>query len=136
MTTSDVQIVRNLRNALAQAVQECDAEIVAVRTRYQSRIESIERAIATFEGTSRLNAEDRRPDVAALSVGDDRLESVRQYMNAHGSARQADLAKALNINSGSVSVALRRLQLEGFVQPLSKDNGSTRWERVRVPVAA
>lgn len=122
----------NLRAALADLDQD-----------YAVKRRSIMEAIRAMGGD--VSAENvipyaRGPEdspPAKLSVGDDRLEAVRRCVYAHsGGIRQADIAHQTGINSGSVSVALRRLRDAQLVEPHGKVEGSTFWTPAKVPALA
>jgi hypothetical protein len=90
-------------------------------------VPSVDGAVAT----STEPAADKPPEVhRSISAG--RLNLVRDYFEHHEQARQADITKDLNLNSGAVSVALKLLRDEGVVKPGTQENGSRVWERVRV----
>lgn len=61
-------------------------------------------------------------------VSQAKLAAVRQYLQAHGKARQVDIAKDLEENTGSVSLALRALASEGVALDTGTvDNKSKVW---------
>lgn len=68
------------------------------------------------------------PAQRGSGVGADKLEAVREYVQLHGRVRQSDIARELELNSGTVSTALHALQLEGVVEPGRKENRSRIWE--------
>jgi hypothetical protein len=61
------------------------------------------------------------------SVGKARLQAVRDCIERHGEARQADIVKDLNLNSGTVSVATNALQTAGEIEAVGKERGSVIW---------
>jgi hypothetical protein len=62
------------------------------------------------------------------SVGAARLQAVRNYIERSGEARQADIVKDLNLNSGTVSVATNALQDAGDIEAIGKERGSVIWK--------
>lgn len=97
-----------------------------VQNEYQARLTAIDRAIAAFGETPGHVHDDNR-----LSIGDDKLHRVLDVLRANrdGHLRQADIAKRTKLNSGSVSVALRKLQAANQVRATGrKENGSMVWE--------
>lgn len=57
------------------------------------------------------------------------LQAITDYMRRQTRARQADVAKDLQLNSGTVSLALRQLEADGVVKSLErKDRGSVVWQ--------
>lgn len=73
-----------------------------------------------------------------LSISDERLTKVAKFVTKKGRVRQADIVAELGLNSGTVSVALRRLELDGKVrQADNKERGSRVWEiKESAPAAA
>lgn len=64
-------------------------------------------------------------------VSQTKLTAVRQYLQAHGEVRQVDIAKDLEENTGSVSLALRALEAEGVAKDTGAvDNKSKVWRWV------
>lgn len=67
-------------------------------------------------------------------VSDVKLRAVRQYMENTRIARQSDIAKDLNENSGSVSLAMRELESRGDVEDTGKiDRKSKVWKFIGEP---
>jgi DNA-binding transcriptional ArsR family regulator len=60
-------------------------------------------------------------DERGLGVSERKLDQVESYLIAHPEATNGQIAKAVKINSGSVSVALKRLREEGKVQIVRKE---------------
>ena len=56
------------------------------------------------------------PRRSGRGVSEAKLRAVREYMQAHGEARQVDVSNDLDENSGSVSLALRALADAGDVE--------------------
>lgn len=71
-----------------------------------------------------------------LSISDDRLNKVAKFVVGKGRVRQADIVSELGLNSGTVSVALRRLELDGKVRQGDKERGSRVWEKTQEAPAA
>jgi hypothetical protein len=67
-------------------------------------------------------------------VSQTKLAAVRQYLQAHEEVRQVDIAKDLEENTGSVSLALRALADEGVAQDTGAvDNKSKVWRWIGEP---
>lgn len=62
-----------------------------------------------------------------LSISDKNLSKVEEYLAKRETARQADIVADTKLNSGTISVALRRLMDEGKVQRGEKLRGSQTW---------
>jgi hypothetical protein len=57
------------------------------------------------------------------------VDAIHDYLQKHGTARQADIAKDLGLNSGTASLALRQLEEDRAVVPQErKDRGSVVWD--------
>lgn len=131
-TVSSENILATLRQARDEMEQE-----------YLTRRSIIDRAIAAFESDEVPETPVRRRNgtksVEELSIGSDKLKRVQAVLHAtqNGRMRQADIAKKAGhkgkpMNSGTVSVALRKLEAEGQVRSTgSKEDGSMVWEEVR-----
>lgn len=77
-----------------------------------------------------LAAMDTRP-----SISEEKLNKVETYLLAHPGASQVEIAKQTKMNSGSVSVALKRLEVEGKAEPTQKNGRSQAWAPVTAAVA-
>jgi predicted ArsR family transcriptional regulator len=73
-------------------------------------------------------------DLAAVrALANPRRQKIMQYLAAHGPGTSADLARALDLNTGATSYHLRELARHGFVEELpERAHGRQRWWR---PVA-
>lgn len=111
-----------MREQLLEEVAAIDATISVLRNG-QSASDLVSTILTTFRG---------RVSVAAprgAGVGADKLAQVREYVQKHGRVRQSDVARDLDLNSGTVSVALHALQMEGEVENTNrKENRSLVWE--------
>lgn len=65
---------------------------------------------------------------AKLSISQKHLAAIEEYLAERGSARQADVVERLTLNSGTVSVGLRRLEQAGLIKKGDKKRGSRVWE--------
>jgi hypothetical protein len=148
---SDDRIVERLQQALVALEAERDDELERVRDAYTRRIISIQQALTAFdtsviiapnngESTFAKSAPKKppvqtqdRPTEVVLAVSQERMDMVDRYLQRFGRARQADIAADLDFNSGTVSVALRRLEQEHKARPLDKLHGSQVWEYLHVP---
>lgn len=71
-----------------------------------------------------------------LAISEANLDTIREYIIAKdGEVRQQDVVNDTGLNSGVVSVGLRRLMLEGEIERGYKDRGSQVW-KVRQPIMA
>jgi hypothetical protein len=68
----------------------------------------------------------RAPAPRGPGVSQAKLRAVRQYLESHGQARQVDVAKDLDENSGSVSLALRALEAEGVAEDTGVIDGKSK----------
>jgi predicted transcriptional regulator len=120
------QVLDNLRFALQKVRTERDEYEGRCRERlatYNSRIKLIEEAISA--------SQEQPHQEARLGISEANLAKVEEYLAQHsGGVRQADLADALGVNSGTVSVALRRLSTLGKVRAGEKYHGSRMWYAV------
>lgn len=75
-------------------------------------------------------------DGPRLAISDGNLDIIREYIEANdGQVRQQDVVSDTGLNSGVVSVGLRRLDVEGEIERAGKDRGSQVW-RARQPIMA
>jgi hypothetical protein len=133
-TVSSDQILTTLRQARDELEQD-----------YLGRKSAIDQAIAAFgEEPVTLTTRAQEPhngskrDLEDLSIGSDKLNRVRQVLrtSTNGRLRQADITKKAKLNSGTVSVALRKLEQADEVRSTGeKLDGSMVWEEIR-PTAA
>lgn len=107
------------------------ASLQATRAALIRDVEAIDRAL------KELGALNDRPSFTgslgrrAYQVGDDKIDAVLEYIQkAGGRARQADIVRDLDINSGTASTALRALEAEGQVAKGPKQNRSATWQLV------
>lgn len=125
--------LRDIRDSLAREFKTWEEGVDTLRQKYEQRLNLLDQALTSFSenGTT-------PPGQIGVpySIGEDKLNTIRQYMNDHVQARQADICKDLNLNSGLVSVGMRVLQQLGEVKPGEKRNASRVWELVKVPAVA
>jgi hypothetical protein len=133
-TVSSDQILSTLQKARDELEQD-----------YLGRKSAIDRAIEAF-GDDPLAHTTRaqeprnggKRELEDLSIGSDKLNRVRQVLrtSTNGRLRQADITKKAKLNSGTVSVALRKLEQASEVKSTGeKLDGSMVWEEIR-PTAA
>jgi len=73
---------------------------------------------------------------ARLAISDGNLDMIREYIAANnGAVRQQDVVSDTGLNSGVVSVGLRRLMALGEIERSGKDRGSQLW-LARQPILA
>lgn len=79
-------------------------------------------------------AETQSDDGVRLAISDENLETIREYIIARdGSVRQQDVVSDTGLNSGVVSVGLRKLRALGELERGGKERGSQVW---KTPAAA
>lgn len=61
-------------------------------------------------------------------VAQHHLDAISEHLESERRARQADIAKALGLNSGVVSRAMRELDSAGRARQVGRDGGSVVWE--------
>lgn len=106
-----------------------------------ARVEAIDATLALLRGGSvdgmvdalvaAMRNGSHTPSSRSAGVGDDKLNAVRAFVRSAKRVRQADIQHKLDLNSGTVSMALRELQAEGEVVPRGKENRSRVWEIVK-----
>jgi DNA-binding MarR family transcriptional regulator len=119
MPDINAQVVRTLRIARKELVRQ-----------YDERLANIDRAIASFNGDGG-ESEERR-----YAISDDKVDAIRQLLKAEGRLQQRDITRLSELNSGTVSVALRALEADGEIRQRPKENGSRVWEYVFVEAEA
>lgn len=143
MSTVDVNhLVGSLQEALERIQtdrQTFDARVEQIHAAFDAREAMIQQSISgltevfsTDEFPSRDSEAPDAPDPATsdeprLSVSDKFVSQVDKYLAKHGKARQADIVSATKLNSGTVSVALRRLALDDRIERGDKERGSQVW---------
>lgn len=138
--TAEGQIVDRLTTSIAHLEKERDDKIAEIREQYEDRLTPMRNALAAMNGEAhrQRHPDDQRPNLSGQGISTARLDLVRKYMRKKGSARQADIAADLDLNSGAVSVAMGVLFDKGEVTPSSdKERGSRIWyDSSQVSVAA
>jgi hypothetical protein len=82
------------------------------------------RVLVALDGMTATNGSGR-----AQGISQERLQKVAEYLRRNPRARQVDIAQHTKLNTGTVSVALRKLEGEGrIVRGEEKDNGSQVWK--------
>jgi hypothetical protein len=123
---SDDVLIGNLE----EAVQNIDAQKEEAEREYHSRLDSLTERESllrtTLEGLrGSTNGSSPTPSSSSrLSVSDERLDKVKQYLKEHPRSKQTDLVKKLGFNSGTVSVALRLLEQNGEAKRIESDESS------------
>lgn len=131
MTTSP-----DLFAALDSQLEEIHAARAALDAREQAILNAraeLEKAFGTSPAAAprRGRAANVRESRAGVKqkVAQHHVDAIFDYLKKHKTARQADVAKDLQLNSGTASLALRQLEEDGSVQALAtKDRGSVVWE--------
>lgn len=131
---TDQEFLNNALEALRQEHSEWEQMGDAIKSR-MSVIEALLGGSQTPAVTgARTSSNGSAPN--ELSISDEKLGQVLDYMRKNHKARQADIAQQTAFNSGTVSVALRKLKAQGAVREAGRENGSRMWEFIRVPAHA
>jgi hypothetical protein len=133
MTTDEM---KTLEPALEAELARLQQRIAAIQVLLGHNVADVASAVRESAAAGIKRAADgnggsgrRGPGVSKV-----KLRAVRQYMERHGEARQTDIAKDLDENSGSVSLALRHLEAEGDVIDTGRiDRKSKIWRFVGEP---
>lgn len=118
---------------LFAALEAAHQEIQEERRQLDAREHALQRAREELSQALGGNAPSSpRPRTRAgvqQKASQDHVDAISDYLTAQGPTRQADLGKALGLNSGTVSLALRQLESDGLVsaQP-EKERNSLVWE--------
>jgi len=129
MVATDRNIIASLEQASAQIRQQKrEAE-----SDYRSRIKDLdnrEKAVSQALEALRASTNGRRASKKkAYSISDDRFEKVQKYLQKHGRAKQTALVKELGLNSGTISVALKKMEQGSEARNTgTKEDGSQVWE--------
>lgn len=135
ITTNDVEqglldVLKEAQAKIQQEHQEFDQSVEQTRSVFEYREQAIESAINGLEVAFGKEIDfGPMPGQKAplLSISEKNLKAVEDYLVKRGSARQADIVADTKLNSGTVSVALRRLMEDGTVQRGEKERGSQTW---------
>lgn len=116
-------------------------EIQLARTELDRREDALNRARAELEvafhgGAAgpvplRQSSSSARPTRAGIQqkAAQHHIDAIHDYLKKHKTARQADIAKDLQLNSGTVSLALRQLEESDDVTARDqKEKGSVVWD--------
>lgn len=113
----------DVAKTLETAEKQLQQELVSARKEFEQeqnerekRLDLIRRTVAGLRGKPVMG-----------SIGTDRLQIVKDYLEKKGRARQADIATGTKLNTGTVSVALRTLEDEGLITRSEKEKGSQVW---------
>jgi uncharacterized alpha/beta hydrolase family protein len=110
-----------------------DDLIAGLRDRREAlaaELAAIDGAIAALGGGGSIPAVNHMLSSAGprrVSVGDDKVEAVREYIRARGKVRQADITNELQFNSGTISQATHALMLAGEIERGPKEDRSVTW---------
>lgn len=117
---------------LFAALEAAQHEIQEERRSLDAREAAIQRArddLARALGGSGSPQRARTRAGISQKAAQHHLDAIADYLSRHQRARQADIAKALQLNSGTVSLALRQLEEDGVVAALpEKERNSVVWE--------
>jgi DNA-binding transcriptional ArsR family regulator len=113
---------------------EFDQMVEEQRKQFDFRAQMIEQArdgISMAFGDITFPSDDdshEGDEVPKLSISEKHLKRIEEYLANKGKVRQADLVEKLSLNSGTVSVGLRRLEQAGLIAKAPKERGSRVWE--------
>lgn len=102
-------------------IQQLNAE----RENLTARIAAIDNAIEALVGTRPATNGGRNRE--RLSVGDDKVAMILSFITERGEVRQAEIGRALALNTGTVSTATRRLAEAGEIVQGPKRDRSVTW---------
>lgn len=111
---------------MADVFDEAAAGLLRARDELQQRLADVNAALVALDVNS-----DAPRRIGKQAIGDDKLELVRAYILRNGRVRQAEIGAELGLNSGTVSVALGRLEQAGEIVQGAKQNRSQTWEPVK-----
>lgn len=128
-------ILGSLEKALEETHKELDqiAETLKRKEELEAQERALNLAVAGLKGEelpieAPIPTNGNGEQHPRLVIGEDKLQRVAEYLRKHKrGARQADIAPALDLNPGTVSVALRKLAESGRAQAGEKREGSTFW---------
>lgn len=120
------------KSDLFTALDEQLEEIRQAREALDAREGALNRArdelAVAFGGTAPARGRPTRAGIQQRAA-QHHVDAIFDYLKKHGTARQADIARDLRLNSGTVSVALRQLEDDGHVMAQDlKDRGSVVWD--------
>jgi DNA-binding MarR family transcriptional regulator len=131
MVATEKDIIASLERASAkirQQKRETESE-------YKNHIKDLDRrekAVSNALDALRASSNGKRATSSkkiALSISPERFEKVQQYLQKQGRAKQTALVDELKLNSGTISVALKKLEQEGKARNTGeKQDGSQVWE--------
>ena len=110
--------------------QQIETEIAAREAERDSIIEELDAlvaALAALDGTDRHTSNGHGRARKTPSVGDDKVQKVKDYIFERVQVRQAELKDALGLNAGTTSTAVRRLEAEGVIVRGPKVDRSITW---------
>lgn len=137
---SSISIGQSIRAKLQELEDEYAAKKAAIDAEYAPALKRLRDTLSHWQVP---DAADLAPNTA-LSIGDDRLAAIRQFVLEHadidGVVRQADITDMLlvrfGISSSSASAAastgVRRLWSEKLIEPAPKVRGSNAWRLTQI----
>lgn len=134
-----IEVVQSEQTRLNEQREKLEGEIAE----RQERLAEVKEDLALMDATdkvvkpkSRGRKRTRQTD-PGKAVGQANVDMVREEMRGRGRAAQSEVRKAVGKNSGTVSLAFKALEAEGFVRDTGeKQDRSTVWEVVRQPAIA
>lgn len=112
----------------AEKRREFDEYVEGQHTALDRRSEALGNALASMTQEYVSLAADEDEKSPRLAISDDNLNKIREYIAANdGRARQQDVVNDTGLNSGVVSVGLRRLAALGEIHRDGKARGSQVW---------
>lgn len=121
--------------AAAREIQEIEQQRRALDAREEAARRIAQNALEGTAGATGAPSAKRVRSRAGLQqkVAETHLNAITEYLAKQQRARQADIGKALELNSGVPSRAMRELEEAGTVRRVGKEAGSVVWELVPTP---
>lgn len=129
MSTIDKELISVLETAISNIESERES-LIEQGNALDARESLLRTTIEGLRGSTNGSSPTKSAS-ARLSISDERLNKVRQYLKEHPRSRQTDLVDKLGFNSGTVSVALRRLEEAGEAHRVESDDRSQVWDSAK-----
>lgn len=131
--TETKDLVAGFEKAVQKIIHERETDKEAYEARqaeFLRREEMVRQAIDGLTGNGHGPLLSEKDKVAGLSISDERVQQVLGFLRKHPRSRQVEITKKLKLNSGTVSVALRKLEADGQVQKGDREGKDGRTSRV------
>ena len=119
---------------LETVLKELDAERAALEARRLSVQQALEALRGSIIRPMTETRERQKLDIKEVKVPDNHLNSVLELVRTQKDGmRQADIGASLDLNSGMVSLTLRKLELAGDVKRATGKQAKLRGSQVWIP---